>query len=352
MLSRGQKNLSQGAYFSAQAGQNVVARAEKFISGSVFLCISRAVYWCEGRENFYRQQISQSKPGSMLSRGQKNLSQGAYFSAQAGQNVVARAEKFSTDSRFLSPSRAYTVMWAEKFIPWSRFLSPSRGYTVMWAEKFIPWSRFLSPSRTYTVMWAEKIQNIRHIIDNISVQAGRYAVERAEKISTDSRFLSLSRAECCREGRKIYLRERISLPKPGSMLVRGQKNLSQGAYFSAQAGQYAGARAEKFISGSVFLCLSRAVCCRKGREIYSMEQISQSKPDVYCHEGRENFYRQQISQSKPGGMLSRGQRNCLQIADFSVQAGQNAVARAESSAHMCSKICKKAYLFDKEKHLW
>ena len=111
MLSRGQKKLSQGAYFSAQAGQNVVARAEKFSTDSRFLCLSRGICWCEGRENFYRQQISQSKPGSMLSRGQKNLSQGAYFSAQAGQNVVARAEKFSTDSRFLCLSRG--ICWCE-----------------------------------------------------------------------------------------------------------------------------------------------------------------------------------------------------------------------------------------------
>ena len=50
MLSLGQRNLSQGAYFSAQAGQNAVARAEKFISVSVFLCLSRAVYWREGRK--------------------------------------------------------------------------------------------------------------------------------------------------------------------------------------------------------------------------------------------------------------------------------------------------------------
>ena len=132
MLSRGQKKLSQGAYFSAQAGQNVVARAEKFISGSVFLCPSRAVCWCEGRENFYRQQISQSKPGRMLSRGQRKFLQTADFSVQAGrilscgqrkflqtadfsvqagQNAVARAEKLPTDSRFLSPSRA--VYWRE-----------------------------------------------------------------------------------------------------------------------------------------------------------------------------------------------------------------------------------------------
>ena len=115
------------------------------------------------------------------------------------------------------------------------------------------------------------------------------------------------------------------------MLSRGQKKLSQGAYFSAQAGQNVVARAEKISTDSVFLSPSRAVC--------------------WC-EGREIFYRQQISQSKPGSMLVRGQRKFLQTADFSVQAGQNAVARAESSAHMCSKICKKAYLFDKEKHLW
>ena len=126
----------------------------------------------------------------MLSRGQRNLSQGAYFSAQAGQNVVARAEKISTDSRFLSLSRAYTVMWAEK------------------------------------------IQNIRHIIDNISVQAGRYAVARAEKFISGSVFLCPSRAECCREGRENFYRQRISQSKPGSMLVRGQRNFLQTADFS------------------------------------------------------------------------------------------------------------------------
>lgn len=71
-------------------------------------------------------------------------------------------------------------MWAEKFIPGSRFFSLSRAYTGAWAEKFSTDSRFLSPSRAYTVMWAEKIQNIRHIIDNISVQARRYAVAWAE----------------------------------------------------------------------------------------------------------------------------------------------------------------------------
>ncbi len=80
-------------------------------------------------------------------------------------------------------------------------------------------------------------------------------------------LLCLSRGICWCEGREIFYRQQISLPKPGSMLSHGQKNLSQGAYFSAQAGRYAVARAEKFISGSVFLCLSRAVYCREGREI-------------------------------------------------------------------------------------
>jgi len=103
-------------------------------------------------------------------------------------------------------------------------------------------------------MWAEKIQNIRYIIDNISVQAGRYAVARAEKLPADSRFLSLS----------------------------------------------------------------RGICWCVGREIFYRQQISQSKPGVYCREGREIFYRQQISLTKLGGMLVRGQRNCLQTADFSV----------------------------------
>ena len=74
----------------------------------------------------------------MLVRGQRNFLQTADFSVQAGRYAVAWADKLSTDSRFLSPSLAYTVMWAEK------------------------------------------IQNIRYIIDNISVQAGRYAVAWAE----------------------------------------------------------------------------------------------------------------------------------------------------------------------------
>jgi len=45
-----------------------------------------------------------------------------------------------------------------------------------------------------------------------------------------------------------------------------------------------------------------------GREIYSREQIFQSKPGICCREGREIFYRQHISLPKPGGMLSRGQK--------------------------------------------
>ena len=122
--------------------------------------------------------------------GQRNCLQTADFSAQAGQNAVA------------------------------------------WAEKFISGSVFLCLSRAYTVVWAEKIQNIRHIIDNISVQAGQNAVAWAEKLPTDSRFLSLSRAECCREGRKIYLSEHIYLPKSGGMLVLGQRNCLQTADFS------------------------------------------------------------------------------------------------------------------------
>ena len=156
-------------------------------------------------------------------RGQRNFLQIADFSVQAGQYAVARAEKLPADSRFLCLSR---------------------GYAGARAEKLSTDSRFLSPSLAYTVMWAEKIQNIRHIIDNISVQAGRYAVARAEKFSTDSRFLSPS----------------------------------------------------------------RAVCCREGREIFYRQQISQSKPGVYCREGREIACRQQISLPKPGGMLSRGQK--------------------------------------------
>ena len=39
------------------------------------------VYWCVGREIFYRQQISLPKPGDMLVLRQRNLSQGADFSA-------------------------------------------------------------------------------------------------------------------------------------------------------------------------------------------------------------------------------------------------------------------------------
>ena len=114
-----------------------------------------------------------------------------------------------------------------------------------------------------------------------------YAGARAEKFSTDSIFLSLSRAVCCREGREIACRQQISLPKPGDMLVRGQRNCLQTAYFSVQAGRYAGAWAEKLPTDSRFLCLSREVC--------------------WC-EGREIACRQQISLPKPGSMLSRGQK--------------------------------------------
>ena len=150
----------------------------------------------------------------MLVRGQINCLQTADFSVKAGGYAGARAEKLPADSRFLSPSLAYTVMWAEK------------------------------------------IQNIRYIIDNISVQAGRYAVARAEKLPADSRFLCLSwevcwcvgreifyrqqisqskPGVCCREGREIFYRQQISLPKLGGMLVRGQKNFLQTADFSVQA---------------------------------------------------------------------------------------------------------------------
>ena len=38
----------------------------------------------------------------------------------------------------------------------------------------------------------------------------------------------------------------------------------------------------------MLLCLSRGICWCLGREIYSREQISQSKLGVYCHVGREN----------------------------------------------------------------
>ena len=127
----------------------------------------------------------------MLVRGQINCLQTADFSVKAGGYAGARAEKLPADSRFLSPSLAYTVMWAEK------------------------------------------IQNIRHIIDNISVQAGRYAVARAEKLPADSRFLCLSWEVCWCLGREIAYRQQISLPKPGDMLVRGQRNFLQTADFSA-----------------------------------------------------------------------------------------------------------------------
>ena len=82
-------------------------------------------------------------------------------------------------------------------------------------------------------MWAEKIQNIRYIIDNISVQAGQYAVARAEKLPTDSIFLCLSWEVCWCVGREIFYRQHISQSKPGDMLVRGQKNFLQTADFSA-----------------------------------------------------------------------------------------------------------------------
>ena len=131
----------------------------------------------------------------MLVRGQINCLQTADFSVKAGGYAGARAEKLPADSRFLSPSLAYTVMWAEK------------------------------------------IQNIRHIIDNISVQAGQYAVARAEKLPADSRFLCLSWEVCWCLGREIAYRQQISLPKPGGMLVRGQRNFLQTADFSVQAGR-------------------------------------------------------------------------------------------------------------------
>ena len=129
-------------------------------------------------------------------------------------------------------SRGYAVARAEKLPADSRFLSLSRAYTGAWAEKLPADSRFLSPSLAYTVMWAEKIQNIRYIIDNISVQAGRYAVARAEKLPADSRFLSLSRGICWCVGREIFYRQQISLTKLGGMLVRGQRNCLQTADFS------------------------------------------------------------------------------------------------------------------------
>ena len=67
----------------------------------------------------------------------------------------------------------------------------------------------------------------------------------------------------------------------------------------------------------MLLCLSRGICWCEGREIAYRQQISLPKLGVYWCEGREIACRQQISQSKPGSMLVRGQRNCLQTADFS-----------------------------------
>ena len=67
----------------------------------------------------------------------------------------------------------------------------------------------------------------------------------------------------------------------------------------------------------MLLCLSRGICWCEGREIFYRQQIPLPKPGICWCEGREIFYRQQISQSKPGGMLSRGQINCLQTEDFS-----------------------------------
>ena len=119
------------------------------------------------------------------------------------------------------------------FLQTADFSVQARRYAVAWAEKFSTDSRFLSPSLAYTVMWAEKIQNIRHIIDNISVQARRYAVARADKLPTDSIFLSPSWEVCWCVGREIAYRQQISLPKPGGMLVRGQRNCLQTADFSA-----------------------------------------------------------------------------------------------------------------------
>ena len=130
---------------------------------------------------------------------------------------------------------------------------------------------------------------------DFSVQAGRYAGARAEKLPTDSRFLCLSRGIYCLVGREIYSREQISQSKPGVYCREGREIYSREQISQSKPGIY----------------------CLVGREIYSREQISQSKPGICWCEGREIFYRQQISQSKPGGMLVLGQRNCLQTADFS-----------------------------------
>ena len=81
-----------GSRFFSLSRAYTGARAEKFSTDSIFLCLSRgyagaraeklhadsrflslswAVCWCEGREIFYRQQISQSKPGVYCHVGRK-----------------------------------------------------------------------------------------------------------------------------------------------------------------------------------------------------------------------------------------------------------------------------------------
>ena len=60
----------------------------------MLLCLSRGICWCEGREIFYRQQISLPKLGGMLVHGQKNCLQTAYFSVQAGRILSRGQRKF------------------------------------------------------------------------------------------------------------------------------------------------------------------------------------------------------------------------------------------------------------------
>ena len=75
------EKLPADSIFLSPSRAYTVARTEKLPTDSRFLCLSREVCWCVGREIFYRQHISQSKPGDMLVRGQKNFLQTADFSA-------------------------------------------------------------------------------------------------------------------------------------------------------------------------------------------------------------------------------------------------------------------------------
>ena len=266
------EKFSTDSRFLSPSRAYTVARAEKFSTDSRFLCLSREVCLCEGAEKF-----STDSRFLCLSL------------------IAAWAEKFSTDSRFLCLSREYACARAEKFSTDSRFLSPSQAVCCRVGRKIF-YRQQISQSKlgVGTVSWAEKIQNIRHIIDNISVQARRYAVARADKLPTDSRFLCLS-----------------------LVMLLGQINCLQTAYFSVQAGRDAGAWGREIAYRQQISLPKPEVCWCEGREIACRQQISLPKPGICLCEGREIFYRQHISQSKPGSMLSRGQRNCLQTADFS-----------------------------------